>query len=66
MIKVDIAIIGGGITGSSAAYFLSKSGKAGSVAVIEPDPTYEMATTPRGAGGVRQLFSVPENIRMSA
>ena len=66
MIKVDIAIIGGGITGSSVAYFLSKSGKAGSVAVIEPDPTYEMATTPRGAGGVRQLFSVPENIRMSA
>ena len=61
----DIIIIGGGITGSAAAYFLARSGAAGSVAVIEPDPTYEFATTPQGAGGVRQQFSVAENIEMS-
>ncbi len=61
----DIAIIGGGIMGSFTAYFLSRTGAAGSVVVIEPDSTYERAATPKGAGGVRQLFSQPENIRMS-
>jgi len=51
--------------GSAAAYFLARSGKAGSVAVIEPDPSYTRATTPQGAGGVRQQFSLEENIAMS-
>ena len=63
--KCDIAIIGGGIMGSAAAYFLSRSGRAGNVVVIEPDPSYQFATTPQGAGGVRQQFSVAENILMS-
>ncbi len=63
--KRDIAIIGGGIIGSAAAYFLARSGQAGDVVVIEPDPSYEFATTPQGAGGVRQQFSVHENIEMS-
>lgn len=63
--KRDIAIIGGGIMGSAAAYFLSKSGQAGNVVVIEPDPGYQHATTPQGAGGVRQQFSVAENIDQS-
>ncbi|EEA94843.1 FAD-binding oxidoreductase [Pseudovibrio sp. JE062] len=61
----DIVIMGGGIMGSAAAYFLARSGQAGSVAVIEPDPSYKEATTPQGAGGVRQQFSLPENISMS-
>jgi len=64
--KYDIAIIGGGIMGSAAAYFLARSGNAGSVCVIEPDPTYTLATTPQGAGGVRQQMSVHENIQMSS
>lgn len=51
--------------GSAAAYFLARSGKAGSIAVIEPDPSYARATTPQGAGGVRQQFSLEENIAMS-
>ena len=61
----DIIIIGGGIVGSAAAFFLARSGAAGNVAVIEPDPTYTKAATPAGAGGVRRLMSRPENIRMS-
>ncbi|MBI4184469.1 MAG: FAD-binding oxidoreductase [Proteobacteria bacterium] len=61
----DFVIIGGGIMGSSIAYHLAGSGRAGEVVVIEPDPTYEFAATPRSTGGVRQLFSVPENIWMS-
>jgi FAD-dependent oxidoreductase domain-containing protein 1 len=64
-VKYDITIVGGGIIGSAIAYFLARTGRAGSVVVIEPDPSYRLAATPRGAGGVRQLFSLPENIWMS-
>lgn len=35
------------------------------VAVIERDPAYELASTPRASGGVRRLFSLPENIELS-
>ena len=63
--KTSIAIIGGGIIGSAAAYFLSQSASAGKIVVVEPDPTYTFATTPQGAGGVRQQFSVAENVAMS-
>src|SRR5271156_4563593 len=60
-----IAIIGGGVIGSSIAYYLALAGHAADVVVIEPDPTYEFAATPRATGGIRQLFTVPENIRMA-
>jgi FAD-dependent oxidoreductase domain-containing protein 1 len=60
-----IAIIGGGVIGSSIAYYLALAGYAAYVVVIEPDPTYEFAATPRATGGIRQLFTVPENIRMA-
>jgi len=63
--KFDVVIVGGGIIGSSIAYHLLRDGSAGSVGVIEPDPTYEIAAAPRSAGGIRRLFSLPENIRMS-
>ncbi|MEM7349130.1 MAG: FAD-binding oxidoreductase, partial [Chloroflexota bacterium] len=63
--KYDIAIIGGGIMGSSIAYFLARTGQAGSIVVIEPDATYDLAATTKGAGGIRQLFSQPENVAMS-
>ena len=63
--KFDVVLIGGGIMGSAAAYFLAASGMAGDIAVIEPDPTYARAATPAGAGGVRRLMCRPENIRMS-
>jgi glycine/D-amino acid oxidase-like deaminating enzyme len=61
----DIVIIGGGITGSSIAWHLARDGRAGRVLVVERDPSYEFATTPRSAGGVRRQFSLPENILMS-
>jgi glycine/D-amino acid oxidase-like deaminating enzyme len=60
-----IAIIGGGVIGSAIAYYLALAGYAADVVVIEPDPTYEFAATPRATGGIRQLFTVPENIRMA-
>jgi len=60
-----IVIIGGGVIGSSTAYHLAKAGHAADVVVVEPDPTYEFAASPRATGGIRQLFTVPENIRMA-
>ena len=63
--KFDIAIIGGGIIGSSTAYFLLEQSPSISLCVIEPDPTYEFASTLRASGGCRVQFTCPENIAMS-
>ena len=64
--NADILIIGGGLIGSSVAYHLAKSGEAGEIIVLEPDPTYEFATSPKGSGGVRRLFSRPENVELGS
>ena len=61
----DIIIIGGSIMGSSIAYHLAMTGRAGDVCVIEPDPSYEWAAAPRSSGGVRLMHGLPENIEMS-
>lgn len=63
--STDIVVIGGGIIGSSIAYFLSRSGSGARVVVVEPDPTYACSATLRASGGIRRLFSLPENIEMS-
>ena len=63
--KSDVVIIGGGAIGSAVAYFLRQSDASVSVTVVERDPTYEYASTPRAAGGMRRLFHLPENIALS-
>jgi glycine/D-amino acid oxidase-like deaminating enzyme len=65
MQKHDVAIIGGAIMGSATAYFLKRLAPDCSVAVVEPDRTYEFASTLRASGGARRQFSCPENIAMS-
>jgi len=64
-LRFDVAIIGGGIIGCSVAHFVKSLAPATSVAVIEPDPTYEFASTVRASGGCRVQFTRPENIEMS-
>ena len=51
--------------GSAVAYFLTALAPGLDVTVVEPDPTYEWCSTLRASGGVRVLFSCPENIEMS-
>src|SRR2546429_2281286 len=63
--RVDVAIIGGGAIGAAAAYFLRSHPRSCRVAVIERDTSYQLASTPRASGGVRRLFSLPENIALS-
>ena len=61
----DVAIIGGGVMGSSVAYHLTADpGFKGSVLVVEKDPSYDACSTTRSWGGIRQQFSTPENIQM--
>jgi FAD-dependent oxidoreductase domain-containing protein 1 len=64
-VRTDIVVIGGGAVGASVAYFVKQLDPAASVVVVERDPTYEYASTPRASGGVRRLFSLPENIELS-
>ena len=63
--KFDVVVMGGGIVGSSVAYHLMMESPTLSVAVIEPDPTYEFASALRASGGCRVQFTCPENIQMS-
>ncbi|MEL3889704.1 FAD-binding oxidoreductase [Ferrovibrio sp. MS7] len=63
--RYDVAIIGGGVIGSSVAYHLKTLDPALSVAVIERDPTYRTASSALSASSIRQQFSTPVNIAIS-
>jgi FAD-dependent oxidoreductase domain-containing protein 1 len=62
-----IVIIGGGVMGSAAACFLAMDApSAFDITVIERDPTYAQASSALSAAGIRQQFSTPVNIALSA
>ncbi len=63
--RTDVVVIGGGAAGAAVGYFLKLLDPSTEVSVVERDPTYSQASTPRGSGGVRRLFSLPENIELS-
>ena len=61
----DVIIIGGAATGTSTALALRRADPSLRAVVIEPDSTYAEAATVKASGGVRQLFTQPENIQLS-
>ena len=63
--KTDVLIIGGGAIGAAVAYYLKLADPSCDVIVAERDPAYTLASTPRASGGVRRLFSLPENVALS-
>src|SRR3954447_24281075 len=63
--KTDVLVIGGGAIGTAVGYFVRLLGAGADVMVVERDPGYKLALTPRASGGVRRLFSLPENIELS-
>jgi glycine/D-amino acid oxidase-like deaminating enzyme len=58
-------IIGGGPIGLSTAYHLATSSPDTNITVIERDPTYARASATLSAGGIRQQFSLKQNVQMS-
>ncbi|HLQ76623.1 MAG TPA: FAD-dependent oxidoreductase [Terriglobia bacterium] len=64
MHTAEVAIIGGGIVGSSIAYHLVAAG-CKNVLVIERETAQGKGSTGKSMGGVRAQFSTPVNIQMS-
>jgi len=62
----QVVIVGGGVVGSSIAYFLTSHPRfSGEVVVVERDPTYRRASSALSASAIRQQFSTPVNIEIS-
>jgi FAD-dependent oxidoreductase domain-containing protein 1 len=61
----DVIIIGGGIMGSAAAYYLMAADPTLKLAVVERDPTYAKASTTLSMSNVRIQFSLRENVQIS-
>jgi glycine/D-amino acid oxidase-like deaminating enzyme len=64
-VRSDVVVIGGGAIGAAVAYFVRLLDPGTEVLVVERDPGYSLASTLRASGGVRRLFSLPENIELS-
>ncbi|WP_026783480.1 NAD(P)/FAD-dependent oxidoreductase [Pleomorphomonas koreensis] len=66
MSSYDVVIVGGAVTGSSAAYHLAANPDfAGKVLVLEKDPSYRTCASALSAASIRQQFSTAVNIKIS-
>ena len=67
--NANTLIIGGGPVGSSTAYHLARQrgGDGSGIVVLEKDPSYQsrQCSAVYSAGGIRQQFSLPENVKIS-
>ncbi|MBI9087483.1 MAG: FAD-binding oxidoreductase [Desulfobacterales bacterium] len=61
----DVIIVGGGIMGSSTAYYLTRADHTLKVAVVERDPTYTRASTTLSMVNARIQFSLKQNVEIS-
>ena len=61
----DVVIVGGGVMGTSAAWWLTKMSPGLSVTVIERDPTYAQAATALSVASIRQQFTMQVNVKIS-
>ncbi len=63
-LSTDVLIIGGGVMGAAAAYWLAQSHGL-RVTVLERDPAYTRASSSLSASSIRQQFSTAINIALS-
>ncbi|XP_042860728.1 FAD-dependent oxidoreductase domain-containing protein 1-like isoform X2 [Penaeus japonicus] len=64
--ECDVLVLGGGAVGSSVAYHLLQRARRDlRVVVVEQDPAYTKASTVLSLGGIRQQYTVKENIQLS-
>jgi glycine/D-amino acid oxidase-like deaminating enzyme len=61
----DVIVIGGGIIGCAAAYYLKIMDPSIKIAILERDPSYTYASTTLSFGVIRTQFSLKESIMMS-
>jgi glycine/D-amino acid oxidase-like deaminating enzyme len=61
----DVVIVGGGVMGASAAWWLTRMSPGLKVTVIERDPTYAQAATALSVASIRQQFTTPVNVQIS-
>ena len=64
--SADVVIVGGAVMGSSTACHLAADKAfAGTVVVVEKDPTYRFCASALSAASIRQQYSSPLNIAIS-
>ena len=61
----DVIIVGGGIMGCAAAYYLTRTEDNLNVTVVERDFTYSQASTTLSMANARIQFSLKDNIQIS-
>ena len=61
----DVIIVGGGIMGSAAAYYLTSREPSARVLVVERDPSYERASSTLSMANARIQFSLKQNVEIS-
>jgi FAD-dependent oxidoreductase domain-containing protein 1 len=63
--QCDVAIVGGGVMGASAAFWLTRMQPGLSVTVVERDPSYARSATALSLASVRQQFTAEVNVKIS-
>jgi len=66
MTDFDLIIIGGGIIGGSTLYHLSQLGYQGRVLVVEREDALSKGSTALSAGGFRNIWTTPINMRLTS
>ena len=62
----DVIIIGGGIIGGSTLYHLGKLGYTGKVLILEREDALSKGSTALSAGGFRNIWTTPINMKLTS
>ncbi|HEY6137382.1 MAG TPA: FAD-binding oxidoreductase [Thermoanaerobaculia bacterium] len=62
----DLIIIGGGIIGGSTLYHLGKLGYKGKIVILEREDALSKGSTALSAGGFRNIWTTPINMRLTS